>query len=301
MSIGKIFVLGAGAIGSIYGALLSKKKDVTLIGNKAHVETIRSRGLKITGEINQTFTINADIEISEIPSNTLILLTTKAQDSIPAINQIKHMLRRDTVILVLQNGLGNEEKVREQVNGVEVLRGLTTMAAEFLELGKIRVWKGETVIAESEAAGEIASLFSSCGLKTRVSGNIKEEVWKKLVLNCVVNPLTALFHVRNNKVCSENLRWVRREVVRECVEVARTEGVNLEIDVEELDRKILDYTNFSSMCQDALKGKRTEIDFLNGKIVELGQKNGVSTPVNKTLTCLIKFLEENTREARRED
>jgi len=297
MRIEKVFVLGAGAIGSLYGALLSKGKDVTLVGNKAHVEAIRGRGLQLIGEINQTFNVNADTKIREIPPHTLILLTTKAQDSAKAVNQIKRSLKRDTIILVLQNGLGNEEKVKELVNNkVQVLRGLTTMAAEFLEPGKIRVWKGETVIGDSETASEIASLFNSCGLETRVSKKMEGEVWKKLVLNCIVNPLTAIFHVRNNKIVSENLRWIRREVARECIEVAKAEGVNLEIETEELDRKILSYTNLSSMCQDILKKKRTEIDFLNGKIVELGRKHGIQTPVNQTLTCLVKFLEENQGE-----
>ena len=297
MRIEKVFVLGAGAIGSLYGALLSKGKDVTLVGNKAHVEAIRGRGLQLIGEINQTFNVNADTKIREIPPHTLILLTTKAQDSAKAVNQIRRSLKRDTIILVLQNGLGNEEKVKELVNNkVQVLRGLTTMAAEFLEPGKIRVWKGETVIGDSETASEIASLFNSCGLETRVSKKMEGEVWKKLVLNCIVNPLTAIFHVRNNKIVSENLRWIRREVTRECIEVAKAEGVNLEIETEELDRKILSYTNLSSMCQDILKKKRTEIDFLNGKIVELGRKHGIQTPVNQTLTCLVKFLEENQGE-----
>lgn len=297
MRIEKVFVLGAGAIGSLYGALLSKGKDVTLVGNKAHVEAIRGRGLQLIGEINQTFNVNADTKIREIPPHTLILLTTKAQDSAKAVNQIRRSLKRDTIILVLQNGLGNEEKVKELVNNkVQVLRGLTTMAAEFLEPGKIRVWKGETVIGDSETASEIASLFNSCGLETRVSKKMEGEVWKKLVLNCIVNPLTAIFHVRNNKIVSENLRWIRREVARECIEVAKAEGVNLEIETEELDRKILSYTNLSSMCQDILKKKRTEIDFLNGKIVELGRKHGIQTPVNQTLTCLVKFLEENQGE-----
>ncbi|MFQ6068276.1 MAG: ketopantoate reductase family protein [Candidatus Bathyarchaeia archaeon] len=297
MNVDKIFVLGAGAIGSIYGAFLSRKKDVTLIGSQGHVKTIQAQGLTLTGDINQNFRLKADVKIGEVPSNTLILLTTKAHDSVQAINQIKNMLKKDTVILVLQNGLGNEGLVKKLVSGkVEVLRGLTMMAAEFLEPGKIRVWKNKTIIAKSKTAQEIASLFNDCGLETYISENMMKEIWDKLILNCVINPLTAIFHVRNHKIASETLKWIRHEIVRECLAVGKAEGINLKINLEELDRKILGYTNFSSMCQDIIKGKKTEIDFLNGKIVELGRKYLIPTPVNQTLTCLTKFLEEKSIE-----
>lgn len=297
MNVDKIFVLGAGAIGSIYGAFLSRKKDVTLIGSQGHVKTIHAQGLTLTGDINQNFRLKADVKIGEVPSNTLILLTTKAHDSVQAINQIKNMLKKDTVILVLQNGLGNEGLVKKLVSGkVEVLRGLTMMAAEFLEPGKIRVWKNKTIIAKSKTAQEIASLFNDCGLETYISENMMKEIWDKLILNCVINPLTAIFHVRNHKIASETLKWIRHEIVRECLAVGKAEGINLKINPEELDRKILGYTNFSSMCQDIIKGKKTEIDFLNGKIVELGRKYLIPTPVNQTLTCLTKFLEEKSIE-----
>ncbi|MCK4477807.1 2-dehydropantoate 2-reductase [Candidatus Bathyarchaeota archaeon] len=302
MDADKIFVLGAGAIGSIYGALLSRKKDVTLIGSQTHVEAIRAQGLKFTGDIDQNFRLKADIRITEIPSNTIILLTTKAHDSVRAVSHIKRMLRKDTVILVLQNGLGNEEIVKELVGDeVEVLRGLTMMAAEFLEPGKIRVWKNETIIAKSKTAQEIAALFNDCGLETRISRNITNEVWNKLVLNSVINPLTALFHIRNHEIASDTLKWVRHEIVQECLAIGKAEGIYLKIDLDELDRRILSYTNLSSMCQDVMKKKKTEIDFLNGKIAELGHKHMIPTPVNQTLTCLTKFLEEKPVGARRQD
>ena len=293
VTIERIIVLGAGAIGSIYGALVSAKKDTTLVGRKAHVEAIRTRGLRVTGEINQTFKVKADTEIRDVPPSTLLLLTTKAQDSVHALRQVKPLLKKDTVILVLQNGLGNEEAVRETLrSGIEVIRGLTTMAAEFLKPGEIKVWKGETILGKSRTSDEICALFNSCGLKTRVSENIRAEAWNKLVLNCVVNPLTALFRVPDCEIVSEPLRWVRHSIVQECIKVAEAEGVNINVDADEIDRKIQRYTNLSSMCQDIIKKKKTEIDFLNGKIVELGLKHGIPTPVNQTLTCLIRFLEE---------
>jgi len=138
MNLDRIFVLGAGAIGSVYGAFLSKRNDVTLVGNRAHVEAVNSKGLAISGEINETFYVKADTEIREIPEKTLIVLTTKAYDSANAVEKTRRLLKKDTVILILQNGLGNEEIVRHATGGkARILRAITTMAAEFFEPGKI--------------------------------------------------------------------------------------------------------------------------------------------------------------------
>ena len=301
MSFNKIFILGAGAIGSVYGALLSKRNDVTLVGNKKHVETVNSKGLTITGDINETFHPRAETEIKEIPEKTLIILTTKAYDSAAAVRGIKRLLREDTAVLVLQNGLGNEDVVRQVLGAnTKVLRGITTMAAEFFEAGKIRFWNGETTVEKSEHCETIAKTFNQCGLKTKISDDIKRDVWNKLVVNCVINPLTAILKVRNNQIITDSLKPIRHEIIRECVEVGKAEGITFPDDLEErIDKEAPKYTNFSSMCQDVMKGKRTEIDFLNGKIVELGKKHGVQTKVNAVLVHLIKFLEGENGISRR--
>ena len=294
MTFKKIFILGAGAIGSVIGALLSKKNDVAIVGNKAHMDIVNSSGLSISGDVNETFRVQAETQIREIPQETLIFLTTKAYDSEKAIREIGQLIRKDTVILVLQNGLGNEEVVKNALNNkAKVLRGITTMAAEFLKAGEVRYWKGETIIERNIVAKEIADMMSACSLKTSVSESIKDEIWGKVVVNSVVNPLTAIFRARNREIGSQPLATVRHRIVRECVQVGEAEGITFPRDLEKvIDREILTYTNFSSMCQDIMKGKKTEIDFLNGRIVELGRRHRVSTPVNETLVHLIRFLEE---------
>jgi 2-dehydropantoate 2-reductase len=293
LSFNKIFILGAGAIGSIYGALLSEKTDVSLVGNEAHVEAINAKGLTIAGDIKKIFFPSATTEIKSIPEKALVLLTTKAYDSAEAIRRIRALLKKDTVILVLQNGIGNEEIVKQLVaKKGTVLRGLTTMAAEFLKPGRIKFWSGETIIESSTNSGRIMKIFNQCKLKSRLSANINLEVWNKLVANCVVNPLTALFHLQDCKIFGKSLRNVRHSIVRECLKVAEAEGIVLPQHLaERIDEQFAHYTNFSSMYQDIAKGNRTEIDFLNGKIVALGRKHLIQTPVNETLVSLIKFLE----------
>lgn len=295
MSFDKIFVLGAGAIGSSYGALLSRKNDVTLIENENHVDAIISRGLTLSGDVQKEFFIKAETKIREVPSNTLILLTTKAHDSEKAITEIKGLLKDDTVILILQNGLGNKELVKRIVRDeIQIVRGLVKSAAEFLEPGKVAFWNGETILEQTKMSKRIVWLFNASGLRTRISNEMDEEMWNKLVVNCVVNPITAILRVRDNEVAVDSLRQLRHGIVEECVKVGRCEGIVFQLDLKEaIEKDIMKFTNFSSMCQDIMKRKKTEIDFLNGKIVELGKKHNISTPINEAMTCLIKFLEEN--------
>jgi 2-dehydropantoate 2-reductase len=196
--------------------------------------------------------------------------------------------------LILQNGLENKKIISNIVgNEIEILTGITTIAAEFFKPGKIRFWNGDTIIEHGEAAERIAKIFNECKLKTSLSDDINKEVWNKLIANCVINPLTALFQVRNYEIATDSLKTVRHEIIRECINVGKAEGMTFPADLEEqVDKEIFNYTNLSSMCQDIMKGKRTEIDFLNGKIVELGRKHHIPTMTNEMIVCLINFLEE---------
>jgi len=286
--------LGAGAIGSAIGAALSKHYDVTLIGNKTHVETVRSKGLKVTGDIEGTFTLKADTEIRGIPEKALIILTTKAHDSKEAVESIGHMLKKDTVILILQNGIGNQEIVELAAGrNVRMLRGVLKVAAEFIEPGEVKLWSGKLLIGQGDGAQEIVAMLSRSGLDASLSGDIVRDLWNKLVVNCVVNPLTAILGVTDGAIIVDSLKTVRNEIVKECLAVAEAEGVHLLPDLaERIDRTVVGYKNLSSMYQDILKRRETEIDFLNGKIVELGKKHNISTPANATLVGLIKYMED---------
>jgi 2-dehydropantoate 2-reductase len=197
----------------------------------------------------------------------------------------------------LQNGLGVKDLVEKVVKDkAEVVRGLVTMAAEFFEPGKIHFWQGETLLEPTQTSERIAEVFNESGLETRIVREIHEALWKKLIVNCVVNPLTAILQVRNNAIVADSLKAIRHGIIRECIAVGKAEGIHFEENLKELiEQKIAGYTNYSSMCQDIMKKKRTEINFLNAKITELGRKHGISTPVNETLVGLIRFLEEQPK------
>lgn len=290
----KIFVLGSGAVGSTYGALLPKREDVTLIGRKAHVDAINSNGLFLYGEFEGKYNVKADTEIREIPSNSLVVLSTKVTGSEKAIEGIRHLVKKDTIMLLVQNGLGIEEIVKRILPDHEVIRAVATLGAEFLEPGKIsNVVLIKIDLEKSRSSEKIATLLKDCGLVAEISDNINMQVWTKLTINSVLNPLTAIFQVRGNEIITDTLKPVRHGIVDECLGVAEAEGIAIEPTIKEMiDEGVSNFFNYSSMCQDMAKKKKTEIDFLNGKVVELGKKHNIPTPFNELMVAFIKFLEK---------
>ena len=294
MIFNRIFVLGSGAVGSTFGALLSRREDVTLIGRKAHVDAINSNGLFLYGEFEGKYNVKADTEIREIPSNSLVVLSTKVTGSERAIEGIRHLVKKDTIMLLVQNGLGIEEIVKRILPDHEVIRAVATLGAEFLEPGKIsNVVLIKIDLEKSRSSEKIATLLKDCGLVAEISDNINMQVWTKLTINSVLNPLTAIFQVRGNEIITDALKPVRHGIVEECLGVAEAEGIEIDPTIKEMiDEGVSSFFNYSSMCQDMIKKKETEIDFLNGKVVELGKKHNIPTPFNESMVAFIKFLEK---------
>lgn len=288
----KFVILGGGAIGSIFAALLSKQYSVKLIARKPHVDLIKKKGLSLTGIIHETVALDAATRLDNIDNNTIILLTTKAQDSQKAVSDIKNLLKEDTVIICLQNGLGPEEVVRKIVP-CKILRAVTKMSAEFSSPGKVN-FTGDFPTYFDIRGREIALLFEKAGIKTELKDNINYEIWKKLIFNCVINGLGTVLHVKNNKLDSKFLDGVKGTIVEECLAVAKKERVKLDNAIlDEVNNFIKVSNNLNSTLQDLQKQKGTEIEFLNGAVAKLGKKYGVPVPVNETIYSLVRFLETN--------
>jgi 2-dehydropantoate 2-reductase len=273
--------------------LLSQKNDVLLLGRPEHVRAISGAGLIVEEKDKRAYKVPAATSLNELHENTLILVTTKAYDLLDSLKAIRNLVRQDTVVLLLQNGLGIEEAARSALKGRgEVIRGLATLASEMLAPGHIRYWKGPTILGAGTPSSRVAEVFKDSGLVVQIVNDFAQEVWKKLVVNCVINPLTAILQVRNDQIGGEVLAEMRHTIVREVVAVGIAEGIPLTLDlVDFVDQLIPRYTNRSSMFQDILLGNRTEIDFINGKVVELGRHHNIPTPANDCLTQLVRFLE----------
>src|SRR2546430_5906057 len=290
----EIIVRGAGAIGSLYGAKLAAGNDVTLVGRAEHVAAINSHGLRIEGIESQVVRIHAATKIEQIGPEALIILTTKVPDSAAVLRPIAHLVRDDTTILCLQNGIGSERIARAALGdrGV-VLRGITQFGAIFESPGVIQFMaRGYTLLERHERSDRIAAVLTAAGLDCRVTANIARDVWHKLVINCVVNPITAILGCEVGAIANPQLDPLKELVIAECVAVAESEGVVLEGNFQQ---EISDFfrpsRNIASMLQDLRRGRMTEIDYLNGAVSAAGTRHGLECPVNRALTAIIKAME----------
>jgi 2-dehydropantoate 2-reductase len=291
----EIIVLGAGAIGSLYGAKLAAAgNDVTLIGRPAYVAAIHASGLRVEGLESALVRLRSSTSVDAIPAKTLVLVTTKVPDTRGAVSPIASLVRDDTTIVSLQNGLGSEEIVRVALRGRGlVLRGFTQFGAIFKEPGVIEfLARGYTVLEEHERSNEIARVFNAADLDCRVSPNIRRDVWYKLIVNCVVNPITAMLGCEVGGIANAELAPLKRLVVEECLAVAATQGIKFEDDLlREIDDFFRPSHNVASMLQDLRRHRPTEIDYLNGAVAALGAREGIDCRVNAALAEIIKAME----------
>lgn len=294
----EIIVLGAGAIGSLYGAKLAAGKNVTLVGNPDHVRAIQTNGLRIEGIESEMVRIRAVTRVDQLKPDTLILLTTKVPATASALEPLAALVRDDTTIVVLQNGLNSEQVALAALGGRGVvLRGISQFGAIFERPGTVRYMvSGYTVLENHQRSSRIAAVLNAAGLDCRLSDHIATEVWRKLIFNCVVNPITTILGGAVGQIVHPELSRLKQLVIDECVAVAASEGVRLETDLmAEINAAYAGSPNIVSMQQDLLRGRRTEIDYLNGAVVALGASKGLACPVNDGLTKIIKGMEAYSR------
>jgi len=294
-----IVVLGAGAIGSAYGYQLSKNHDVTLVATAAHVQAIQERGLRIEGAIaSGTFPLKAVTSLDAIEPGTLIILTTKVSSTIEAVTPIVPLLSPSVTIVCVQNGLYSERLVRELVGDRAVtLRAITQVGAILRGPGVVEhTVAGYTLLEQHERAPAIAEVLTTSGLDGRIIPDMKVAMWRKIVFNCVINPITAITGTTVGGIVDPKLAPIKQLVIDECCAVAAADGVTFEEDFMVTIEKVFgSAATLASTLQDLQKGRRTEIDHLNGAVVALGEKYGIPCPVNAALTTIIKQLEAQAR------
>jgi len=296
-----IVILGAGAIGSLFGALLSKKNDVVLIGRTSHVNAIRKNGLTIDGKTQLNMKISAEDAVDAVSlSVDLLIVTVKSYDTESAIDQAKQIIHNKTVVLSLQNGLDNIKAIEHVVDRRQIIVGVTTHGAFFSKPGCIKhTGVGKTILGEldgetSERIKNIENVFNKSGIETVVSKNIIEDMWVKAVVNSCINPITAFFGC-NNGYLLENplLEKIVEKVCLESTNVANAYGMNLsrQIMIKKTKEVIRETSeNYSSMLQSVRKGKNTEIDSINGTLVDIGRTYDVDVSLNEISVSLVKTL-----------
>jgi len=297
-----IGILGAGAMGSLYGGLLSRNNDVYLIDIwKEHVDTININGLKIVNKDDEIkFYPKATIDANLLPKLDLVIVFVKSIHTLKVIQDNKDIICDETIVLSLQNGYGNAEEIATVVKKENIIVGTTSHGATLLGPGKIKhAGSGITYVGSLDKnslhkAEKIKQAMRECNIETDISDNILELIWSKLIVNVAINPITALLRIENGKLLeSSDTVNLMRNLVYEGVDVARALGLNFE--KESTFEKVKDvtkntYFNKSSMLQDVLNERETEISKINGAVVKEGSRLGIATPINDTIVMLVKSI-----------
>jgi 2-dehydropantoate 2-reductase len=296
----QVAVLGAGAVGCFYGGMLARAGHrVTLIGRQAHVQAIEAHGLRMqTLHFDEQVPLAASTKPSAVAGADLVLFAVKSLDTETAGEQVRIHLKPGALLLCLQNGVDNAERLRAVLPGVSIAAAVVYVATEMAGPGHLRHHgRGELVIEPAERSAAVAQAFMAAGVPTQISDNVRGALWAKLILNCAYNALSALGRLPYGELVQRpGVQAVMRDVVAECRAVASADGVSLPGDMDSAVRRIAETmpTQFSSTAQDLKRGKPSEIDFLNGHVVRRGEALGVATPANRVLWTLVKLAESRT-------
>lgn len=298
----RVAVLGAGAIGSLFGGMMARSGvDVILIGRKEHVEAVRRSGLRIEGK-EETFTVRVKATTNPLEAGKVdvVFLTVKAYDTRAAAVDAKPLLKSDSLVVCMQNGLDTEKEAAEVLGKENILRGVTSEGAQLVRPGVVRhTGRGESVIGSPFGppplgSQNVAELLREAGFNATFTDNIEREIWGKVLVNVGINPVGAITGLTNGEILDHPLLLeVMEGLVSEGENVAKMHGITFTENPLIKVVKVAKMTaaNKNSMLQDLERGRRTEIDYINGAIVAYGKKYGVKTPINFTVTALIKTLE----------
>jgi 2-dehydropantoate 2-reductase len=292
-----VAVLGAGAVGCFYGGMLARAGHrVTLIGRPAHVRAVTSQGLRLqTLHFDETVPVAASTEASAVAGADVVLFAVKSPDTETAGEQMRPHLPPGALVLCLQNGVDNAQRLRAVLPGVAVAAAVVYVATEMAGPGHLRHHgRGELVIEPSAQSAALAQALVAAGVPTEISDNVRGALWAKLVLNCAYNALSAVGRIAYGELVQRpGVLAVMQDVVAECRAVASADGVTLPADVDAAVRRIAETmpTQYSSTAQDLMRGKPSEIDHLNGYVVQRGAALGVPTPANRVLWAVTKLVE----------
>ena len=310
----KVAVVGAGAVGSFYGAMLARAGHaVVLIGRPAHVDAIRRDGLRLemAGK-SESLTIDASSEIAAAHGADLVLVSVKSSDTEAVARELAPALARDAVVVSLQNGVENADVIARHVPAT-VVPAVVYVATAMPAPGIVRHHgRGDLVVGPRTRAAArdpalagrleaIASFFATAGVAVKVSADVVAELWSKLMVNCAYNAISALAQSSYGEmVALAPIRELQRTVVGEVVAVAAASGVELPLAaaVEAMERIAPAMpAQLSSTAQDVARGKPSEIDHLNGFVVRRGRELGIATPANQALHALVKLVESRQANA----
>jgi 2-dehydropantoate 2-reductase len=303
----KVAVIGAGAMGSLFGAMLAEADNEVWLYDiwEEHVQTIKRDGLSIEREgKTRTVNLNATINPEQIGQAELTIIFVKSTQTQSAAKTAHQIAGSDGAVMTLQNGMGNADVIAEFIDPVQILAGTTSHGATLLGAGHIRhAGMGATTIGTWAAndqgrqrAGQMADFFNQAAIETESVDDVRSVVWNKLLINIGINAITALSGIKNGQLLDQKAtRELSRAAVEEAKAVAQALQVKIKEDAVAIVFKVAEATaaNRSSMGQDVDNKRQTEIAAINGFIVREAERLGLEVPVNRTLTALIETLESH--------
>ena len=304
----KVAVLGAGAMGCLFGGLMAEKGlDVVLIDVwKDHVDAINKNGLKMDGHGGDRFIkIKATTDPSTLKPVDAIIIMCKATALKTALTNAKNIIGDKTMLMSFQNGIGHEAIMQEIAGKNKVLGGTTTQASNIIGPGHIKnhgslpSWIGEYEGGMSDRVSDLAETFTAHNLETIAVADIKKRKWMKLFALTAIGPLSSVFDLHHTDLYITNKnqkvsRNLGKQIILETRAVAKADGVDVtEDECLEMFNKIVDskQTNKSSMCFDILNKRKTEIEFINGAVAKIGKSHGIKTPMNDLMYNMIMVKE----------
>ena len=290
-----VAVMGAGAVGCYFGGMLARAgHTVTLIARPEHVQAIARDGLRMqTQTFDELVRLAASTDAAAVRGADIVLFCVKSTDTEAAGVLMRPHLAPGALVLCLQNGVDNAQRLRAVLPAHTVAAAVVYVATEMAGPGHVKHHGRGDLVAEP-AAAPFVPLLADSGIPVEISDNVRGALWLKLILNCAYNAVSAISQLPYGKtVVGEGVQDLMRDVVNECLAVAQAEGVTVAGDVDAAVRMIAEAMpgQFSSTAQDLARGKKSEIDHLNGLVVRRGQALGIATPANRVLWSLVKLLE----------
>ena len=299
----KVVVLGAGSVGCYFGGMLARAgHDVTLIARANHVEAITNNGLHMDCQSFQDYVqVKARSDYIPLSDADIVLCCVKSPDTEFVINEVKPYLNKSAVILSLQNGVDNAERIAKLVDN-PTYPTVVYVATAMVGPGKLKHFgRGELVLGalgnNSNELNALSDFFQLSNVPCEISGNIRKDLWLKFLVNCSYNGISAIGQIQYGKMVSNpEIVNLINQITEECLMIAEKEGVMISAAEADQANHAIGVTmsgQKSSTAQDLVKGKLTEIDYLNGLIVRRAANYGLAVPANQAVYALVKMLEKN--------
>ena len=300
----KIAVLGAGSMGSLFGGLLSKKNDVYLVDMwKEHIDAVNSKGLKIEGkEQTELVRPKAACAAADVGVADLVIVFVKSTQTGQAIQDNRELFGENTLVLTMQNGLGNEDALLQHIPAKNIIMGTTQKSGSTVGPGHVRDNGGVyshigPLQGDADKAAAVAEALNQAGFATEVhdSKNVQRMIWDKLMVNVSGNAVSALMQVSNTVMLNNPCAWDTLTcILKEAVAVAKAHGFDFDADVylERIKSLFISAPNHkSSMTQDREHKRMTEVDMINGAIVKKAAEVGMEAPYSHMVVNMVHVME----------